>query len=134
MTAMITPHISENEVACKCCKVIKYNIELAYVVEWLREELNKQFKNVIANITSWHRCEKNNKAVGGAKSSKHLTGDAVDVFFTRKDGLKKVRIEYQIIMDLLKKYPKAIKFGFGVYENNRVHIDIRAISAKWDNR
>lgn len=73
-------------------------------------------------VTSGFRSPEHNKAVGGAKHSKHMEGHAMDVHWKGKSVQEKA----QIIADF-----KAQGFtGFGV-GNNTLHIDRRAKGASW---
>lgn len=138
MRKMISDHISEKEVACKCCGVIKYDQTLVDVVEWLRTNLKDKMNEVRVIIKSWHRCEKHDKEIGG--KGNHPTGKAVDLYFQEryfsfKDNkyTKWERIDFRKVLDLLKQYPAAIEFAIGLYDRNRLHIEIGR-TANWDER
>ena len=75
------------------------------------ENLNKLVENVLdplrekygkpIMVSSGYRCEKLNKAVGGAAKSQHLTGKAADIMVVNKDGsvnTKETRKLYDIIV------------------------------------
>ena len=75
------------------------------------ENLNKLVENVLVPlrekygkpimVSSGYRCEKLNKAVGGAAKSQHLTGKAADIMVVNKDGsvnTKETRKLYDIIV------------------------------------
>jgi len=55
---------------------VKANLKalVANVLDPLRERYGKPIV-----VTSGYRCEKLNRAVGGAKNSQHVTGEAVDI-------------------------------------------------------
>ena len=75
-------HVSKNfmhsEVACKCCgKVGRDQAETEKQIlkmQELRDHLGKPI-----TVTSWHRCEKHNREVGGSAKSAHLWGGATDI-------------------------------------------------------
>jgi len=71
-------------------------------------------------LTSSYRCESHNKAVGGAPGSKHLTGEAFDIFVRNHQ-------EMSIIIQAAKK---AGYRGFGIGET-LLHIDLRKRNARW---
>ncbi|MEC4806698.1 MAG: N-acetylmuramoyl-L-alanine amidase [Jaaginema sp. PMC 1079.18] len=72
-------------------------------------------------ITSWYRPEPWNSQVGGAKYSRHLYGQAVDVL---RPGLTGRQMAAR-----LQDWPG----GMGIYSNypNLLHLDIRPYRARW---
>ena len=67
-------HFHINETKCHCgCEGNEVSQRLLDKIEVLRIIVNHPFV-----INNWYRCIKHNLAVGGAKSSGHLTGEAVD--------------------------------------------------------
>lgn len=77
----LSAHFSMNEFQCSCggkyagCKRTIVNMQLVNGLEKLR----KKFYSRGLNIRSSYRCEKRNREVGGAASSQHRTGKAVDI-------------------------------------------------------
>lgn len=71
------------------------------------------------SITSGYRCEKHNKAVGGAPRSKHLSGIAVDIIVLPSD-----RFEFLSL---------ATDYGFkGIgLAQTFIHLDDRTKPALW---
>jgi zinc D-Ala-D-Ala carboxypeptidase len=69
-----------NEKELQCMKEVA-----KLVFEPLREWYNKPIK-----INSFFRCEKLNKAVGGAKTSQHRFGEAIDISAGSKEENKKL--------------------------------------------
>ena len=114
----ISKHFNRSEFACKCgeCRPIAVDVELVKVLEDVRVMFGKP-----VNITSSYRCTKHNAAVGGARTSMHLTGKAADIQV--KDTAPKDVQAY-----LLNKYPN--QYGIGKY-NTFTHIDVRDIKARW---
>jgi len=68
-------------------------------------------------ILSGYRSEKQNKDAGGAKSSQHMLGLAIDVFVANVSPIK-------IAAFVLEKYPAVNGIGLDVY-NGYCHIDCR---------
>ena len=75
-------------------------------------------------ITSGYRCPEHNRAVGGAKRSQHLLGNAADIVI---DG-RSVAETYE----LAEQVPAFRNGGIGVYpEQGFVHVDVRDGRARW---
>jgi hypothetical protein len=76
------------------------NSELMKFVEWLLRQ------NIHFTVTSAFRTEEQNNACNGAKTSQHLTGDAID--------LKPVNLSVDAFISLIKKssfpYDQLIKY------------------------
>ncbi|WP_294962075.1 D-Ala-D-Ala carboxypeptidase family metallohydrolase [Sulfurimonas sp.] len=109
-----------NEFACKCgCGFDVVDIDVHDALEHVRFTFEKP---VI--ITSGCRCAKHNKSIGGAESSQHILGKAVD--FRVKDVHESVVASF-----LESEYPN--KFGIGRYKG-RTHLDVRDGKARWDAR
>lgn len=71
----LSPHFAEAEFACRCCGMVRVNIRLVHMLEALRARLGG--RPVI--VTSGYRCPAHNRAVGGARMSQHLYGNAADI-------------------------------------------------------
>lgn len=120
----ITQHFSWYEVApkydpAKIPSNIKANIE--YTVKELLEP-GRVLLNKPIQITSGYRSEAHNKAVGGAKSSQHITGKAFDIC-TGLTG--------QELFDFFVANFSSVLGGIGLYHNENtkykfIHIDTRA--------
>lgn len=107
------PNFQPRELACKCCGQYFHDEKFLDKLQALRYLLNKPIR-----INSGHRCEKNNKAQGGAKKSQHLRM-AVDISLVNQDR-----------HDLVK-LAKSLGFtGIG-YGSTFLHLDIRAKPAFW---
>jgi uncharacterized protein YcbK (DUF882 family) len=107
----------KKEFACKCCKVAIVDVELADVLDDVRE-----YFNAPVTITSGYRCEKHNKAVGGAPKSQHCEGIAADIKVSGK-------APSEVYKYLNEKYPN--KYGIGLYAS-WTHIDVRETKARWN--
>lgn len=118
--------VSENFLAkefdCKgsgCCSTTKIDTNLIEVVQKIRTHFGKP-----TTINSAYRCEKHNKAVGGASGSYHTKGMAADI--SVKD-IKPAEVA---------KYAESIGIlGIGLYETDKdgyfVHIDTRTSKSFW---
>lgn len=88
-------------------------------LQQLRDRLGKPLK-----INSAYRCPQRNQQVGGAENSQHLKGKAVDVNIMNLD----------CDIDEIKRMAIEIGFtGIGLY-NSFIHLDVRLIPARWDER
>jgi len=122
----LSNHLSRHEVGCKCgCGFDAADTELIDVLE----HVMNHFETLKAGrlklfINSWNRCEKHNKFVGGAPSSKHVKGTACDF---RVENIH----EDEVADYLESEYPN--KYGIGRYDG-RTHVDVRKTKARWDNR
>lgn len=108
-------YFKESEFACKCgcgfgSTLGDISIELLTCLEKIREVVKEPIY-----ITSACRCKKHNTKVGGKSLSKHLTGEAVDIF---TKNIKPSKLAD--IIDSL--YPN--KYGVGVYKTF-THFDVR---------
>ena len=86
------------------------------------------------SITSGHRHPRRNEKVRAAKLSRHMKGQAVDIFIMDidKDG-KYTAKDKQIVLDIAEKEVIGNKGGIGRYPGTRaVHIDVRGTRARWD--
>lgn len=110
----ITKNFSRVEFTCKCgcgSDYIKY--ELVSLLQQIREIVNRPIV-VISGV----RCKNHNQRVGGAKVSKHLTGEAADI---RVNGYTPNQIA-KIANNILQN-----RGGIKAYSNqNFTHIDIRS--------
>lgn len=66
-------HFKVAEFACLCCGALPKQ-ELMDLVDQIREDFGHPI-----TVSSGKRCPKHNKAVGGAKNSRHVVGDAADL-------------------------------------------------------
>ncbi len=115
----LSKHFKRSEFACKCgeCRHIAVDYELVNVLENVRSRFDQP-----VTITSGYRCTKHNAAVGGARTSMHLTGKAADI------QVKNVSPR-DIQMYLKHEYPG--KYGIGSY-SSFTHIDTRDVEARWN--
>jgi uncharacterized protein YcbK (DUF882 family) len=114
----LTSNFYRDEFACQgenCCNnSAPISLKLVTLLQKLR---NLSKKPLI--VTSGFRCNKHNKAIGGAENSYHTKGMAVDV---------KTPLPAHDFLLLIKKIPE-IK-GVGIY-SSWFHLDIRDKEYCW---
>ena len=112
---MLSEHFSEDEFRCKCgCGGVKANADLLVLLEDIRFHFGSAVR-----INSGYRCEKHNKAVGGAPASTHLSGLGADI--------KVIGVDPQVIYAYADK--KLGKAGGVALYPTWVHVDVR--KKKW---
>lgn len=71
----LTKNFNKSEFACKCgCGKDNINVDIANIAQAVRDYLG-----VAVRVNSGVRCEKHNKAAGGAANSYHVQGLAADL-------------------------------------------------------
>ena len=113
----LSEHFKRSEFACKDgCGFAQPAAELVAALESLRVAIDKPIL-----IDDACRCAKHNAAVGGVPHSQHVLGTAADI---RCPGLT--------ARELYAEAAKIEAFkGFGVSENEYIHVDIRETPARW---
>jgi len=117
------PNFSNSEIECKCgCGYRFIKDKLLIHLQALRDMLSfSSGYPVRLMITSGCRCKKHNKSVGGVENSRHVTGEAVDVYSPDVD-LEQL-FSYAIVSNLFSTMI--------LYEKSKfVHLDIREASEK----
>ena len=100
--------------------VLRNLIELARNLQVLRDEVKKPIK-----ITSGYRPAEYNAKIGGAKSSRHITGQAADL---KIEGYTPKQIA--AIIEKLIAAGKMKEGGLGIYKT-WIHYDHRGTKARW---
>lgn len=124
--ALVLPpgYLSENfqskEFACNCCGRLHDDGVPPRLVEHL-ETIRAHFGGRPVNINSGYRCPAHNQSVGGASASRHMEGDAADLWI---DGVAPSDV-YAYAITLIGD-----EGGVGKY-NTFTHIDIRGYRARW---
>ena len=122
--------INGKEVICTFNKKIFFKtLELLQELESLGHDPNA------FDIVNGHRHPKYNEAIGGAKLSRHIKGEAVDivVYDINKDGRSNKK-DKDIILDLLDKKIIKSEGGIGLYPGtDRVHYYVRGKRARWNS-
>ena len=97
---------SMNEFECHCgCRMpdsTKANIValVENVLDPLREKYGKPIR-----VNSGYRCPNHNLAVGGAKNSQHMSGEAADIAPVKSDELR-VKSEVERLVEIIKENGK----------------------------
>ena len=117
----LAPNFVVGEFLCHCgCGKALVDDKLVEYLQQIRDHFGKE-----TIITSAYRCEKHNKAVGGAVGSRHTKGQAADFYIP---GIAPTEIA---------KYAESIGVkGIGLYEqadcgDDFVHIDTREKKSFW---
>lgn len=108
---------------CPCCNAFDYKPAFIDRVQILRDLMQVPFY-LDKKGGGFYRCRDYNASIGGAKSSQHLLGNAMDVSSLGWDGHKK----WEFISEATK-----LKLSVGIY-NNFFHIDYRSIPVMWLGR
>jgi uncharacterized protein YcbK (DUF882 family) len=102
-----------------CCSSTLIDEQLVEYLQNIRDHFGKA-----VTVSSAYRCETHNKNVGGATGSRHMKGQAADIYI---NGVKPAEIA---------KYAESIGIlGIGLYETDKdghfVHIDTRTTKSFW---
>jgi uncharacterized protein YcbK (DUF882 family) len=116
----IRPNFSKWELDCPCCGLFVINDEFLDHLQALRD-----FIGVPIFPTSGTRCETHNARIGGSPNSRHMSGQAVDMF---ADGIKGAAL-YEFSDKYLDLHFDG-NGGLGFYiHKGHVHFDTR--HTKW---
>ena len=112
------PSFSPAEIACRGTGAIKINTDAMDKLQTLRNRLGKPLI-----VRSGYRSPSHNKAVGGAKASKHMDGAAFDIAMSNHDPVA------------FEAAARAVGFlGFGFYPRSGfVHVDLGP-ARQWGER
>lgn len=97
-------------------EVISNLTELAQLLEKIRTIYGKPMI-----VTSGYRCEKLNKAVGGAKGSQHRLGQAADIRSV-SDSVEDNKELFNVIVGLIQKKQISVGQLIDEYNYNWVHV------------
>ena len=151
----ITPHFQLKQFLCKQSsgwpKYVLLNPKLLIKLEYLLTELNKDGRNIkTLFIMSGYRTPYYNKSLGNVKFSRHMFGDAADIYVDENndsviddlnhDG-KHTMSDEMVIYKIVNSFDNDPKFkhlagGIGKYNKNSrhtyfIHIDTRGYKARW---
>ena len=108
---------------------------LASLIDLRQSLKSKGYDPEAFTITSGHRHPRKNESIRAAKLSRHMKGQAVDMYIQdiNKDG-KYTDEDKKIVLDIAEKEVIQNKGGIGRYPGTRaVHIDVRGTRARWDS-
>ena len=112
------------------------NRKLLYKTLDLLEVLEKRGYNQYGfKIVNGHRHPKYNEKVGGAKLSRHIKGEAVDIEIDdiNNDGVSN-KIDKDIVLEILENEIIKNEGGIGLYPGTgNVHYDVRGTRARWNS-
>ena len=115
----LSRNFSRSEFACRCCGKADIDPRLVDALQELRDLANAPIR-----VTSGYRCSEHNRAVGGAKQSRHLRGHAADIV------IKSLSVAG--MYELAEKVAVFRNGGIGVYpEQGFIHVDIRDGRSRW---
>jgi hypothetical protein len=140
---LISPHFKLGQFVCKqesgYPKYIALRERLVYKLESLLEEINRHgYKCDSLTVMSGFRTPHYNRAIGNVAYSRHMFGDAADIYIENQGAdLRDSRVLARFV-DSLTDQPGNEKFegGLGIYKSNRnhgpfVHVDTRGKKARW---
>ncbi len=115
----LSKNFSVREFACKDgSDTILIDSELVEILQKIRDHFNTP---VI--ITSAYRHKEYNKKIGGVSNSRHIRGEAADIYI---EGVEPEKIAQYA------EYIMSAKGGIGCY-SNFVHADVRPNKSRWVN-
>lgn len=106
----MTKNFDRSEFKCHCCETNLVKFQLVNILQTIRDHFD-----VPIAVLSGTRCAKHNRAVGGARGSKHMLGEAADI---KVSGVKPKDVA---------TYAKTLMPNFGGIKAypTFTHIDIR---------
>lgn len=107
----LSPHFDSDEFACRHCGRSEVTDELVMRLERLRAIVGRPLV-----VVSGFRCPQHNRAVGGAKRSRHLSGEAADL-----------EVGYARVSEAAH----AGFLGIGAKRGWATHVDVRKEPARW---
>lgn len=152
----VSPHFRLKQFLCKqegtYPKYVVLRERLLLKLEMILEKVNqKDYRCNMFHILSGYRTPYHNRVIGNVKYSRHVYGDAADIFIDEdpKDGFmddlnRDGKIDYRdaaVIYDIIdemygKPWYKRFLGGLGRYKKTAthgpfVHVDVRGFRARW---
>lgn len=120
-------------------QVIYFPMDIKVVYKLLELQIELRMKGYNPNgfeLRNGYRHPRKNEEVRGAKLSRHIRGEAIDIIVKDVDqnGKYEESKDKQIILDLLEHKIIQSEGGIGRYPHTRsVHFDVRGKRARWDS-
>ena len=118
----LSPHFRSDEFRCRCCgKLHPSGIQPPAELLDILEDIRSHFGGKAVTVVSGYRCPIHNKAVGGAKYSQHMVGNAADIQIAG------------VSPDDVTAYADKVvdkRGGVGRY-GTFTHVDTRGYKARW---
>ena len=113
----LSRNFSRHEFLCPCCKKGNPNPLLVQTLQKLRD-----LALVPVKVNSGYRCPKHNKAVGGARNSRHMENLAADIEIEGWDQDRTMAaLEYLVREDMAY-----VGYAYKIGKSDRaVHVDVR---------
>lgn len=136
----LTKNLSRKEFACECgCGFDTIDYELVLMIQDAADSFAAKYDSkIVVAITGGNRCIKHNEEIQKqevknyvpfSSKSTHIDAKAADhKFFYSVNGVKTQIPPIEVYNYYDKKYPTSK--GVGLY-SNRVHVDSRAVKARW---
>lgn len=113
-----------------------FNPKIFYKTIELIQSLKSKGHNPYGfEVINGHRHPSYNENIGGAKLSRHIKGEAVDivVYDINNDGYS-TKADKDIVLDILEKEVIGNQGGIGLYPGtDNVHYDVRGTRARWNS-
>lgn len=107
-------HFKKSEFTCKCgCGLNNIQLGVVKIADEVREHFGSP-----AIVTSGTRCEKHNKEVGGVINSRHLQGNAIDMYVQN--------VSWYDLLEYLRKLEQKgeIRYCYHINNSDCCHFDI----------
>ena len=113
----LTKNFSYQELCCPCCERLEIDEQFLTALQEIRDAVGRPFK-----INSGYRCESHNMLIGGARTSKHLLGCAVDI----STGNWAASDLHYLIFEITSYHSDdhELNTGLGIYPYH-IHFDLR---------
>jgi len=116
--------------------ICSFNKKIFFKTLELIEELDKLgYDKYGFRVVNGHRHPRYNEEIGGAKLSRHMKGEAVDIVIEdiNQDGYAD-KADKDVVLDLLDRKIIGDEGGIGLYPGtDNVHYDVRGKKARWDS-
>lgn len=112
----LSRNFSRSEFTCRCGEVI-VSPDLVLLLQGIRDRVNR---SVVIN--SGYRCEEHNREVGGVRNSRHLLGEAADIFVPGMSGEELLGV----VRELYQQGRVYVGYAYQIKGSTRaVHVDVR---------